>query len=70
MESGQTRMKPVQKQTARDGRHASSLPLRTGVRAGANDDSCLPCGNCMYDCAVQNKENCVKKCAAKCGYPS
>lgn len=69
MVSGQTHMKPAQNQAAGAEPHIS-LRLRTGLRAGARDDSCLPCGNCMYDCAVRNKENCVKLCAAKCGYPS
>lgn len=45
-----------------------SLRLRTSVRAG-DDNACLPCANCMYDCAIGQKENCVKKCAQQCGYP-
>jgi hypothetical protein len=45
----------------------ANLRLRTGIRAG-DDQDCTPCGNCMYMCAAEGKEDCTKKCAEKCGY--
>jgi hypothetical protein len=66
MESGHIRVKQTPKQTAQADRH-TSLRLRTGVRAGDNDDDCLACANCMYKCVASGRGNCNRECAQQCG---